>query len=191
MTKEHQDKAVRETQESTGSLKTFARLLETHGLGGSYRLPSVLLSLTQLDIETLPSNKFYSKLLEFAVYHVLRLLKTKGRIPVPHGVTVVGVADVHKFLKEGEIFVCTRAADSNRLEYIEGDVLISRSPTIHPGDVQLVRAIGKPPPGCCFDREPLPNTVVFSVQGRRSLFLLSLAEALPRHPSSALLLRRW
>ncbi|KAJ7783448.1 RNA-directed RNA polymerase 2, partial [Mycena maculata] len=164
-----QDRAVREAQGSTRSLKTFATMLETHGLGASFRLPSVLLGLTQLGIETLSGDNFYSKLLEFAVYHVLRLLKTKARIPVPHGVTLVGVADVHKYLQEGEIFACARAPDSNRLNYIEGDVLISRSPTIHPGDVRLVRAIGKPPPGTCFAREPLPNTVVFSVLGARPL----------------------
>ncbi|KAJ7130056.1 RNA-directed RNA polymerase 2, partial [Mycena crocata] len=167
--KEYQDKAVREVQESTRSLQTFARMLETHGLGTTYRLPSVLLGLTQLDVDTLPTNTFYQKLLDFAVHHVLRLLKTKARIPVPHGVTVVGVADVHKYLKEGEIFVCTRAAESNRLNYIEGEVLISRSPTIHPGDIQLVRAIGKPPSDSPFAEEPLPNTVVFSVLGARPL----------------------
>ena len=36
---------------------------------------------------------------------------------------------------------------------------------IHPGDVQAVRAIGKPPPGSPFEKEPLPNAVVFSIKG--------------------------
>ncbi|KAJ7225794.1 RNA-directed RNA polymerase 2 [Mycena pura] len=167
--KRYQDQAVIEARESTKSLSTFAQMLETHGLGTSYRLPSVLLGLAQLGIDSLPGNKFYRKMLDFAVHHVLRMLKTKARIPIPDGVTVVGVADVHKCLKEGEIFVCTRAVDSKRLKYIEGDVLISRSPTIHPGDVQVARAIGKPPPGSPLAHEPLPNTVVFSVLGERPL----------------------
>ncbi|KAJ6574801.1 RNA-directed RNA polymerase 2 [Mycena capillaripes] len=167
--KRYQDQAVREVQESTKSLEAFARMLEIHGLGTAYRLPSVLMGLSQLDIDTLPGNKFYRKMLDFAVHHVLRLLKTKARIPIKDAVTVVGVADVHRYLKEGEIFVCTREPDSNRLTYIEGTVLISRSPTIHPGDVQLATAIGKPPPGSCFDHEPLSNTVVFSVLGKRPL----------------------
>ncbi|KAJ6509230.1 RNA-directed RNA polymerase 2 [Mycena vitilis] len=169
----YQNKAVREVQASTRSLDAFARMLEIHGLGTAYRLPSVLLGLKQLGIDTLPGNKFYRKMLDFAVHHVLRLLKNKARIPIKDAVTLtsstVGVADVHRYLKEGEIFVCTREADSNRLNFIEGDVLISRSPTIHPGDVQVVRAIGKPPSGSCFDHEPLPNTVVFSVRGQRPL----------------------
>ncbi|KAJ7785996.1 RNA-directed RNA polymerase 2 [Mycena metata] len=167
--KGYQDTAVREVQQSTKTLSAFARMLETHGLGTAYRLPSVLLGLNQVDIDTLAGNKFYKKMLDFAVHHVLRLLKTKARIPVKGGVTVVGVADVHRFLQEGEIFVCTREPDSNRLKYLQGECLISRSPTIHPGDVQLVRAIGVPPPGSCFAQEPLPNTVVFSVQGERPL----------------------
>lgn len=40
-----------------------------------------------------------------------------------------------------------------------------RSPVIHPGDVQLARAIGKPPMGSCFEHEPLLNTVVFPTKG--------------------------
>ncbi|KAF7339727.1 RNA-dependent RNA polymerase [Mycena sanguinolenta] len=153
--KGYQDSAVKEVQQSTNSLQAFARMLEIHGLGTAYRLPSVLLGLNQLGLDTLPGNKFYRKMLDFAIHHVLRLLKNKARIPIWGGVTVVGVADVHRFLKEGEIFVCTREPDSNKLNYLEGDVLISRSPTIHPGDIQRI--------------EPLPNTVVFSVLGERPL----------------------
>ncbi|KAJ6627235.1 RdRP-domain-containing protein [Mycena sp. CBHHK59/15] len=164
--KEYQDKAVQEVQESTRSLATFASMLESHGLGTSYRLTSVLLGLDKLYIDTLSNNNFYQKMLDYAVHHVLRLLKTKAKIPIPGAVTVVGVADVHQYLREGEIFVCTRSSDTNQLHYLKGDVLISRSPTIHPGDVQLVKAIGKPPPGSCFAHEPLPNTVVFSVLGK-------------------------
>ncbi|KAG8945822.1 hypothetical protein FRC04_012269 [Tulasnella sp. 424] len=53
--------------------------------------------------------------------------------------------------------------------FLEGPILICRSPTIHPGDVQLVQAIGKPKPGSPYDIENLPNTVVFSVKGKRPL----------------------
>lgn len=145
-------------------------MLENHGLGTSYRMSSVLLSLKKLHADTLRGNEFYQKMQDYAVHHVLRLLKTKARIPIPDAVTVVGVADVHKL---GEIFVCLRRTDSNHLEYLEGPVLISRSPTNYPGDVQLARAIGKPSPGCCFAREPLPNTVVFSILGERLVNLVN------------------
>lgn len=41
---------------------------------------------------------------------------------------------------------------------------------IHPGDVRIVTAIGRPPPGSPFEKEPLPNAVVFSVKGRIFFF---------------------
>jgi RNA-dependent RNA polymerase len=162
--KMYQDKAVRETQASTESLDRAARMLEGHGLGTSYRLPSVMLSLEKLGIDNLSDNSFYQKMLEFAVYHILRMLKNRARIPIPDAWTLVGVADEHKELKEGEIFACIKQVDK-RVMYLEGPVLISRSPTIHPGDVQMVNAVGPPPAGSCFLREALQNTVVFSVLG--------------------------
>jgi hypothetical protein len=110
-------------------------------------------------------NPFYRQMMEYAVHHVLRELKHHARIPIPGAWTLVGVADVHKFLGEGEIFACVKPIESPEPIYLEGPVLISRSPTIHPGDVQIANAIGRPPPGSCFQHESLPNTVVFSVKG--------------------------
>ena len=40
-----------------------------------------------------------------------------------------------------------------------------RSPVIHPGDVQVVTAIGQPPEGSPFAMEPLANSIVFSIKG--------------------------
>jgi RNA-dependent RNA polymerase len=50
--------------------------------------------------------------------------------------------------------------------WIEGEVLISRSPTVHPGDAQIAEAIGKPPAGSPFELDNLPNTLVFSCKGQ-------------------------
>jgi RNA-dependent RNA polymerase len=50
--------------------------------------------------------------------------------------------------------------------YLEGPVLVTRSPCMHPGDVQLVRAIGRPPIGSPFMKDVFPNCVVFSTLGR-------------------------
>ncbi|RDB29625.1 RNA-dependent RNA polymerase 1 [Hypsizygus marmoreus] len=166
--KQFQDKAVQETQESTQSLAHAARMLESHGLGSSFRLPSVMLSLAKLGIDDIYGSLFYQKMLQFAVNHVLRELKNHSRIPVPGGWTLVGVADVHRYLQEGQIFACVKPLHGRKI-YLEGPILISRSPTIHPGDVQIVNAIGSPPEGSCFASEALPNTVVFSVLGSRPL----------------------
>lgn len=160
-----QVKAVKEVEEATESLGQAARMIESHGLGSSYRLTSVMVNLARLGIDTLADNQFYQKMLNFSVHHVLRDLKNHARIPIPGAWTLVGVADIHKYLKEDEIFACIKPIDSSSYIYLEGPILISRSPTIHPGDVQVVNAIGRPPPGSCFDKEPLANTVVFSIQG--------------------------
>ncbi|KXN89871.1 RNA-dependent RNA polymerase 1 [Leucoagaricus sp. SymC.cos] len=163
-----QKQAVVETQDATTTLTKAARLLETHGLGASFRLPATMQSLAKLGLESVYDDPFYTRLLKIGVYHVLRDLKHHARIPIPDAWTLVGVADVHNHLKEGQIYACVKH-QSQGVIFLKGLVLISRSPTIHPGDVQLVNAIGMPPEGSCFAREPLFNTVVFSTQGTRPL----------------------
>ncbi|KAF9450089.1 RdRP-domain-containing protein [Macrolepiota fuliginosa MF-IS2] len=163
-----QDQAVRETKAATRSLSAAAHLLQTHGLGLSFKLPSVMVSLGKLDLEVLAQDPFFDQLLRLGIYHVLRDLKHRARIPIPNAWTLVGVADTHGYLRKQEVFVCVRHREKGTF-YLDGPVLISRSPTIHPGDVQLAMAIGKPERGSPFVKEALPNTVVFSVQGERPL----------------------
>ncbi|PSR72409.1 hypothetical protein PHLCEN_2v11752 [Hermanssonia centrifuga] len=157
--------AVRDAQESVNSLERSARLLETYGLGTSYRLTSVMLSLHKLGVEPLSEDPFWQKMMDFSVNHVLRELKYHARIPVPEAWNLVGVADIHGYLTEGEIFGCIVPPDGTAPIYLEGPTTVSRSPSIHPGDVQIARGIGKPPPGSPFERESLRNTLVFSVKG--------------------------
>jgi RNA-dependent RNA polymerase len=162
--KSFQDRAVTEVDSATKSLSGAAWMFERHGLGSSFRLPSVMLNLSQLGVET-PDDPFFSRMMDYAVHHVLRDLKDYARIPIPGAWTLVGVADVHQHLEAGEIFACIKDPNSSETIYLEGPTVISRSPTIHPGDVQIAKAIGRPPVGSCFAKEPLANTVVFSVKG--------------------------
>ncbi|KAF8912826.1 RNA-directed RNA polymerase 2 [Gymnopilus junonius] len=164
--KRYQDMAVDATKNAAKSLKQAAALFESHGLGASYRLPSVMLSLDKLHIMSLPNNQFYEKMLAYAINHVLRDLKNYARIPIPGAFTLVGVADVHKYLGPDQIFACVKPLNGRTI-FLKGPVLISRSPTIHPGDVQIVHAIGQPPSSSPFAIEPLVNTVVFSIEGDR------------------------
>jgi hypothetical protein len=182
--------AVQRTNEAARSLETAARLLEQNGLGTAFRMTSIFLNLHKLhaDLQTQRDSEFISflkRVLNFAVNHVLRDLKYKARIPVPGAWTLVGVADEYDYLEADEIYgelfirdrtwlievllkahVCTT---DGRREYIEGDVLISRSPTVHPGDARMVRAIGEPPPNAPPGLRRLTNCVVFSCKGERSL----------------------
>ncbi|KAI0757094.1 RdRP-domain-containing protein [Daedaleopsis nitida] len=159
-----QDDAVKAANRSLESLEASARLLEGHGLGASFRM-------TSLGLGPLQHDEFWRQMMDFAINHVLRELKHHARIPVPgkHSWTLVGVADVYGYLEEGEVFVCVDSPKETELIYLEGRVLVSRSPVIHPGDAQVVYAIGRPPPDSPFARESLRNTIVFSTRGVRPL----------------------
>jgi RNA-dependent RNA polymerase len=162
--KMYQDMAITDTKNATKSIGSTISLLEQNGLGTSLRLPSVLSALAKLGVQSI-DEPFYNRMMEFSVHHVLRDIKHKARIPIPGGWNLVGVADIHQYLQPNEISVCVRCPTCNIDVWLEGDTIISRSPTIAPGDIQRVTAIGKPPPGTPYDIEPLRNTVVFSVKG--------------------------
>lgn len=171
-----QDDAIRETQAATQSLSAAAHLLQIHGLGQSFRLPSTLQSIAKLGLDSLARDSFFNLLFRIAVYHVLRDLKHRARIPIPNAWNLVGVADTHRYLRENEVFVCINHRERG-VFYLEGPVLISRSPTIHPGDVQLAHAIGAPSKESCFAKESLPNTIVFSVRGELCSVLIVLVSS--------------
>jgi RNA-dependent RNA polymerase len=61
-------------------------------------------------------------------------------------------------LREGEIFATVFDERTGLNKNITGDVAITRSPQIHPGDLQLVTAVRRP------ELEHLKNVVVFSCE---------------------------
>ncbi|KAH8102595.1 RNA dependent RNA polymerase-domain-containing protein [Cristinia sonorae] len=160
--------AVTNAQRSMDSLARAAQLLEAYGLGMSFQLTSVMISLEKLGLGSLFWDSFWQQMMTFAIHHVLRELKHHARIPVPDAYNLVGVADIHGWLEEGEIFVHIVMTKEDSL-YLEGPTMVSRSPSIHPGDVQIAHAIGRPPPGSPFAQEPLRNCIVFSIKGERPL----------------------
>lgn len=156
--KELQDAAVAEAQRSAQSLPQAADLLEKYGLGASYRLPSVMLSLAKLGLDNLLWDQFYEQIMDFSVNYILRDLKHRSRIPVKDAWNLVGVADVHGCLKESEVFVHVAPREGGS-RYLKGPIMISRSPVSHPGDVQVAtaQAIGRPPLGSPFEKESRRN----------------------------------
>ncbi|KAI1800727.1 RdRP-domain-containing protein [Daldinia bambusicola] len=116
-------------------------------------------------------DKFLCSVVETVVLREVRLLKHKARIPVEKGVTLFGVMDEFGFLEEDEIFVTFEEEKLYRKRGIHINlhnrlVLITRSPALHPGDIQ-VRTVVVPP-----DDHPLrslSNCVVFSQKGKRDL----------------------
>lgn len=122
--KEYQDGAVRDAEYSRQDLEQAGRLLESFGLGTSFRLSSVFYHLHKLGVP-MQMDPFYKHLMDFAINHVLRDLKHHARIPIT-GYTLVGVADVHGWLQPNEVFACINNQQTRKLEYLEGDMVVTR-----------------------------------------------------------------
>ena len=122
--KHYQDKAVLDAEDSRKDLKRAGRLLESFGLGTSFRLPSVMYHLHKLGVP-MQKDPFYKHIMDFAINHVLRELKHRARIPIP-GYTLVGVADVHGWLEPTEVFACVIHKQTMKLEYLKGEMVITR-----------------------------------------------------------------
>lgn len=68
------------------------------------------------------------------------------------------------FLKEGEIFCITCTEEGKFV--LQGRVVVTRSPALHPGDVQYATAVNVPAES---PLNALSNCVVFSSEGERDL----------------------
>lgn len=77
----HQDIAEAQTRSATESLSKMARLMETHGLGTSFRLTGAMLNLEKLGIQNLYEPQD-TRMYHFAVNHILRDLKHHSRMSV-------------------------------------------------------------------------------------------------------------
>ncbi len=168
-----QEMAVRQTEAAKASWAGMARLLEMVDLGRPARVAGVVRWLAPIlsagglgKIE----DDFLQQCTNLAVMHSHRQLKFRARIPLPGCWTLVGIVDEEPggFLAEDEIFACVHEPGKDPI-YLEGEVVISRSPVVHPGDVRIVKAVGK------IDARVAPklachkNCVVFSVKGARPL----------------------
>jgi RNA-dependent RNA polymerase len=162
-----QEQAIRQVEMSRSSLATGPALLQQHGLGASFRLPSLfsnILKFLHLDVNLdsdqdsneILNHKLIRECLRSAAAHVLREIKHRARIPVPGSYTLLGVSDEADCLEEGQIYATIKDERTGLYQPVRGKVLITRSPQIHPGDVQFVEAVDHP------DLHHLTNVVVFS-----------------------------
>ncbi len=72
--------------------------------------------------------------------------------------------DETEFLKEGEVFCVTQSEEERCV--LLGCVVVTRSPALHPGDVQYATAVDVPSDS---PLQALCNCVVFSSKGERDL----------------------
>lgn len=112
---------------------------------------------------------FLRGVVEAVVLQELRLLKHKARIPVSKGKTLFGLIDETGLLREGQIYV-TFASEKvpgfQKPPHHKQRVIVTRSPALHPGDIQMATNIIPPPD------HPLAahrNSVIFSQHGSRDL----------------------
>ncbi|KAG8991145.1 hypothetical protein FRB95_011906 [Tulasnella sp. JGI-2019a] len=164
------DEALEAIKEALKNTLATARLLNDYRLGTAFGVPNLLHLLDRYKLSSLLENdRMLRQARNYALYHVKRDLKYKANIPVPDSYTLVGVADVHDVLEEGEIYVCVHNP-GEEMKWLQGEFLITRSPMMHPGDIQLARAIGRPGrPDSPYGIEPLPNCIVFACKGDRPL----------------------
>ncbi|KAI0064493.1 RdRP-domain-containing protein [Artomyces pyxidatus] len=184
-----QEKAKATVYTASDSLEKFRDLLKSSNLGSKYHLSFILEQLGKFDLDLTARNgktpigsAFLGRLLRYCINHVLRLMKHRARIPVPKSYQLVGVADEGQAyiqegcdakdvftLDQGRIYVCVQESPDEEPKWLKGSCVISRSPVIHPGDVQRVHAVGKPPDDkLCFFKD-LKNVVVLPAVGDRSL----------------------
>ena len=95
----------------TIALGSLARIVDEYGLGRPFKFHRLLLYLIKgglhyrdLFQDSRPVTKFFERVGEAILVHLKRDVKHRARIPVPNSYTLVGVADVHEYLKPGEVF---------------------------------------------------------------------------------------
>lgn len=158
-----QTEAVERLRMTTLSAVNAASFLERNYIGKPARLSWLIRKLWGIGFN-FNDDDFLRNTLELAVLVQLRELKHRTRIRVEKGVTVYGIMDETEFLEEGEIYCYIHTETGGSL--LTGSVVITRSPALHPGDVQCVTAVDAPGNS---PLRALHNVVVFSSKGHRDL----------------------
>jgi hypothetical protein len=151
-------------QGSTNSFFKAAKLLEHERVGTAAGLPGLLQRMDQIGIDT-RKDRMLCAVVEMAAFVRLRAMKYRGRIFVKDGVKLMGIMDETGVLEEGQIHVAWIDPRGRRVIHV-GEVAVTRSPTNHPGDVQLATAVDVPSNSPLQD---LYNCVIFSQHGKRDL----------------------
>ncbi|CAM6085238.1 unnamed protein product [Calypogeia fissa] len=122
-----------------------------------------------------PTNEPYlrSLLQAFRAFQLLQL-RTKSRILVSKGRTMMGCLDETGILDYGEVFLRvtsfpgTRSFIDDGLQYeadgkcvVTGPVVVAKNPCLHPGDVRVLLAVDTP------ELHHMVDCVVFPQRGRR------------------------
>lgn len=129
-----------------------------------------LAELPGFDDRILKEEPFLRAALEVVRVRGLRDLKHRARIPLPDSYVLVGVPDTDGFLEPEECYACLRFPERpDRVQYLSGRILVTRSPAIDPGDIRVLQAVGKVPPELDARFTSCANCLVLSTKGERSV----------------------
>ncbi|OJD17545.1 hypothetical protein AJ78_02358 [Emergomyces pasteurianus Ep9510] len=142
-----------------------ARFLEDTNVAKSVGLPWLISILEGFRLRH-SDDEFLRRVMELSVLVKLRDLKYRARIRVPKAVTLFGIMDETGTLKEGEIFCTSLSEKGVREILVKSRVAVTRSPAMHPGDIQIAKAVDVPKDS---PLRHLHNCVVFSQHGDRDL----------------------
>ena len=85
------------------------------------------------------------------------------RILIPKSRLLFGICDPRKLLRDGECFVRITSEANGKPTTIHGcDIIVTRNPCLHPGDIQKYRVVNYP------ELAHLVDCIVFPTQGRRA-----------------------
>ncbi|KAK8108246.1 RNA-dependent RNA polymerase [Apiospora kogelbergensis] len=165
---EHQNRELNRLSLITAHTINTVEFLRRQRIGEQVRFAQLIRWLDRNEIDY-KKDRFLSSIVEAVVLRELRLLKHKARIPIEEGVTLFGICDETSFLAEDEVFVTFNKSDAVRADFMKLDrrqMLVTRSPAMHPGDIQIVTNVIPP------DDHPLrslQNCIVFSQKGERDM----------------------
>ncbi|MCJ1477226.1 hypothetical protein MMC13_005897 [Lambiella insularis] len=161
-----QQEEVDELRATAQSPILAANFLEKANLSSSAMVPFLIRALVRLRLNFLHDD-FLRHVIELAVLAKLRELKYRARILVKRGLTLHGIMDETGVLQEGEVYCPFIDNDTGIRRVLVGtNLVITRAPALHPGDVQLVNAVDVPGNSPLND---LHNCIVFSQYGSRDL----------------------
>ncbi|OJJ50415.1 hypothetical protein ASPZODRAFT_164365 [Penicilliopsis zonata CBS 506.65] len=157
-----QSTEVRRLRQVTANTGNTAKFLKEQNTGDSIKLHKLFRLCEKLRLDY-KMDAFLRSVVQAVILRELRLLKHKARIPVEKGMTLFGILDETGFLKENQVYVATD-------RYIQppgpGKVLVTRSPALYDGDVQIAEHVVPP------WNHPLrqhTSCIIFSRQGKRDL----------------------
>jgi hypothetical protein len=163
-----QEAALHKLRFVTAHISNTAGFLKRQNIADRVGYPQLIRYLESIDIDY-KRDQFMRSVVETAVLRELRLMKYKARIPIEQGATLFGILDETGYLEEGELFVSFDKASfigCHSLDLDNRKMLVTRSPALHPGDIQIATNIVPPE---SHPLRALRNCVVFSQKGARDL----------------------